>query len=284
MKAMATAGKPSGSSRPKAPSSKNVRPAAADILPERDQEAAPRHVNLASLLSKQTAFSSFRLWIIGDTPLITHAWSEKAKREMLAKQVKAIKPGKDPRDPHADFVSSLYEMGEVNGLKSYGFPATGVKNAILASAHKDKGIARVSVMSSLWMNAAMVRTRPALAGAICDMPLIRIWGDAPQNREDMVKIGSGLNKTANLAYRGQFTIWAMRITGKFNSAVLSPETLLFLLQESGLACGLGEWRNERRGMFGAFHVGTPEEEVEWEAFAAGEGELPVPASYTMAAE
>jgi hypothetical protein len=261
-----------------------TKPGVADILPEKDEESQPKHVNLASLLSKQTKFSSFKLWIVGDTPLITHAWSEKAKREMLAKQVKAIKPGKEARDPHADFVSSLYEMGEINGKKSYGFPATGVKNAILSSAHKDKGIARVSVMSSLWMDAQMVRTKPALAGAICDMPLIRIWGDAPQNREDMVKIGAGLSKTANLAYRGQFTIWAMKITGKFNAAVLSPETLLFLLQESGMASGLGEWRNERRGLFGAYHVGTTVEEAEWEAFAAGEGELPVPESYQMAAE
>ena len=245
----------------------------------------PQHHNLAQLLSKKTVHSSFRLWIVGDTPLITHAWSEKAKREMLAKQVKATKPGKEARDPHSDFVSSLYEMGKDSaGRLSYGFPATGVKNAILSSAHKDKGIARTGVMAALWIDAQMVRTRPALAGAICDMPLIRIYGDAPQNREDMVKIGAGLNKTANLAYRGQFTIWAMRVTGKFNAAVLTAEQLLFLVQESGMASGLGEWRNERKGMFGAFHVGTPEEEAEWEAFAAGTGPLPVPEAYKQAAE
>ncbi len=240
----------------------------------------PAHVNLASLLSTKTLFTSFRVWLIGDTPLIVHAWSEKAKREMLQKQVKATKPGKEARDPQADFVSSLYDMGD----GTYGFPVTGVKNAILASAHKDKGIPRTAVMASLWLDAQMVRVRPALSGSICDMPLVRIYGGEPEMREDMVKIGAGLNKTANLAYRGQFTIWAMNVSGRFDSAVLSPEALAFLIQGAGMSSGLGEWRNERKGVFGAFRLATSAEEIEWDAFAAGKGPLPLPENYRMAAE
>ncbi len=237
-------------------------------------------VNLGALLSTKPIFNAFRIWIVGDTPLITHAWSQKAKLEMLQKQVKASRAGKDARDPQADFVSSLYEMGD----GTYGFPATGVKNCILSAAHKDKGIARSAVMSALWIDAQMIRTRPALAGAVCDMPLVRIIGGDPEMREDMVKIGGGLNKIANLAYRGQFTVWAMKISGRFNASVITAENLAFLIQESGMASGLGEWRNERKGMFGAFHLATPAEEKQWEAFAADKGELPAPETYKMAAE
>lgn len=101
-------------------------------------------INLAALLSSRAVYQEFHLWIVGDTPLITHAWSHKAKTEMLQKQVKATKAGKEQRDPEADFVSSLYEMGKDKntGREIFGFPATGVKNCILASAHKDKGIAK----------------------------------------------------------------------------------------------------------------------------------------------
>lgn len=235
--------------------------------------------SLASSLSKKPAFKNFSMWLVGDTPIITHAWSEKARREMLQKQVKATKAGKEARDPESDFVSSLYEMGP----DCYGFPATGIKNCILSAAHKDKGIARSAVMSALWINAEMVRTRPALAGAICDMPLIRIFGSKPEMREDMVKIGSGLNKIANLAYRAQFTVWAMRVTGRFNSTVLTPDALAFLIQEAGMSSGLGEWRNERKGLFGAFHLAEAHEETAWDAFAAGKGEMPMPA-FAIAAE
>lgn len=237
------------------------------------------NISLAAALSKAATFKRFSVWLIGDTPLITHAWSEKARREMLQKQVKATKSGKEARDPQQDFASSLYEMGD----GAYGFPAMGIKNCVLSSAHKDKGIARTAVMGGLWIDADMVRTRPALAGAVCDMPLIRIWGTAPEMREDMVKIGSGLNKVANLAYRAQFTVWAMRISGKFNATTLTPEALAFLIQESGMSSGLGEWRNERKGMFGAFHLADADEEAAWDAYAAG-GALPVPASYKQAAE
>jgi hypothetical protein len=236
--------------------------------------------SLAGLLSTKAIFKRFSTWIVGDTPLITHAWSEKAKREMLQKQVKATKAGKEARDPDADFVSSLYEMGD----NAYGFPATGVKNCVLASAHKDKGIARSAVMAALFLDADMVRVRPALAAAICDMPLVRIWGDAPMMREDMVKIGAGLNKTANLAYRAQFTNWAIKVSGKFNSDVLTPEALAFLFSESGIACGLGEWRNERKGFFGSFHIATAEEEAAWDRFATGKGPLPISEAMKIAAE
>jgi hypothetical protein len=247
---------------------------------EPKREVSQEPINLGALLSTKPIFQSFHLWLVGDTPLITHAWSQKAKLEMLQKQVKATRAGKEARDPQADFVSSLYEMGD----GSYGFPATGVKNCILSSAHKDKGIARSAVMQALWIDAQMIRTRPALAGAVCDMPLVRIYGGEPEMREDMVKIGSGLQKIANLAYRGQFTVWAMKITGRFNASVLAPEALTFLINESGMASGLGEWRNERKGMFGAFHLANLQEQQAWEAFAAGKGTMPIPASYAMAAE
>lgn len=236
--------------------------------------------SLSGTLSKKATFKGFSAWVIGDTPLITHAWSEKAKREMLQKQVKAPKAGREPRDPHADFINSLYEFGD----GAYGFPATGVKNCILSEAHKDKGMAKKMVRSALWIDAAMVRTRPALSGAICDMPLLRIYGSDPEMREDMVKVGPGLNKTASLAYRGQFTVWAFKIVGRFNADLLTMEQLAYLIDDAGFACGVGEWRNERNGMFGAFHRATVEEEQAWEAFASGSGPLPVPDSFRQAAE
>lgn len=237
-------------------------------------------VSLAAALATKPQFKAFSIWLVGDTPLITHAWSEKAKREMLQKQVKAPKAGKEAKDPQADFVSSLYEMGD----GTYGFPATGFKNCILSAAHKDKGIPRSGVMAALWLDANLVRVRPALAGAICDMPLVRIYGPKPEMREDMVKIGSGLNKVANLAYRAQFTIWAVKIKGRFNAAGLNAEQLAFLISEAGMAFGVGEWRNEKKGMFGAFHLASVEEEDAWDAFATGKGGLPIPENYRQAAE
>lgn len=235
---------------------------------------------LGRVAAKPGEFKLFSCWLVGQTPLIVHAWSEKARREMLDKQVKVAKSGREAKDPYENFQASLYRIDK----DTFGFPATGVKNAILSSAHKDKGIPRSTVMSALWIDSDIVRTRPALAGAICDMPLLRVYGEEPQMREDMVRIGAGLNKKADLAYRGQFRIWAIRLTGRFNSTVLPLDQLVFLITEAGMSIGLGEWRNEKRGMFGSFAIATPEEEEAWEAFANGTGPLPVPEAFQIAAE
>lgn len=237
-------------------------------------------IDLGTLLSEKPAFQTFKIWLVGDTPLICHAWSEKARREMLQKQVKATKTGKEARDPQDDFVNSLYVIDK----NAYGFPVTGIKNAILSCAHKDKGIPRSVAQSALYLDADMVRTRPALTSAICDMPLVRIFGSAPEMREDMVRIGTSQNKTANLAYRGQFTTWAICVTGKFNPTVLTAQALAFLVSEAGIGIGIGEWRNEKKGMFGAFHIADAAERAAWERFASGKGALPTRNEFAEAAE
>ena len=241
------------------------------------EKRATAPISLASKLSKRAELVQFSFWIIGLTPLITHAWSEKARREMLSKQVKSVKGGKEARDPESDFVNSLYEISD----GQYGFPAMGIKNCILSAAHKDRGIPRSTAMTAIWLDAEMVRARPALAGAVCDMPLLKIFGTKPQMREDMVKIGSGINKIANLAYRGQFRNWGIRVTGELNSSVVTPEQLAFLVEECGRGAGIGEWRVERRGMFGSFRMANEAEEKEWEAFRAGKGPLQIPAESAM---
>jgi hypothetical protein len=232
-----------------------------------------------------SVLAEFGFWIVGDMPLIVHAWSTKAKEEMLSKQLKTAKVGREARDPDQDFLNSLYPMGEENGVPVYGFPATGLKNAILSVAHKDKGIAKTDVMSSLFIHGKMSRGVAAKAGAICDLPLIRLWAPPPSMREDMVKIGVGLNKTASLAYRGQFFPWAMRVTGNLNTVAISSENLAFLVREAGMACGLGEWRNERRGMFGSYHLASKAEAALWQAHAHG-GPMPpvLDTPLTIAAE
>ena len=46
--------------------------------------------------------STFELTLVGDSPLIVHAWSEKAKKEILDKQMKMC-----IRDSHSAFGSLM---------------------------------------------------------------------------------------------------------------------------------------------------------------------------------
>lgn len=62
-----------------------------------------------TLVIKEIILETVTLRIVGETPLIMHAWSEKAKREILDKQMKATKTSaKKAKNPVEDFIRSMY--------------------------------------------------------------------------------------------------------------------------------------------------------------------------------
>ena len=128
--------------------------------------------------------------IEGDTPLIMHAWSEKAKRMMLeAQQGKAKGKQKDVKNPVEDFINSMYWLTEqpteateaafekaiANGAK-FGFPVTAFKQAAISAAYR----------------MGWVKDKMGLRGAFfieSDFgDMIEIKSEPPVMREDMVKI------------------------------------------------------------------------------------------------
>lgn len=86
--------------------------------------------------------------------------------------------------------------------------------------------------------------------------LVRILGSEPRMREDMVRVGMG---TADLRYRAEFFPWFVKLKVRANLNVLSVEQLANLFNTAGFAVGVGEWRSERDGQNGLFHVGSEEE-------------------------
>ena len=79
---------------------------------------------------------------------------------------------------------------------------------------------------------------------------VRIHG-TPTIREDMVRVGMGV---ADLRYRGEFREWSVVLPIRFNTAVFTHEQIINLFNLGGFACGIGEWRPERGGSFGMYHV------------------------------
>lgn len=174
--------------------------------------------------------------LIGDSPLISHAWSKKAKEEMLAKQMKKAKAGKEAKDPEKDFQESLYHLPE----GGYGFPAVAFKAAAVTACTSVGSITKVAARQAFHVEGEMVR----------------IYGSEPRKREDMVRIGMG---TADIRYRGEFWPWWVVLEVRHNANVLSAEQIANLFSTAGFGVGVGEWRPERDGQFGRFHVALAEE-------------------------
>ena len=190
--------------------------------------------------------------LVGDTPLISHAWSEKAKREMLDKQMKAAKPGKEAKNPVEDFQQTLYQI-EGGG---YGFPSVAFKAAAVTACTSVAGITKVAARQAFHVVGEQSAVRGAFNGVLMRMDLVRILGSEPEMREDMVRIGQG---TADLRYRGQFWPWFTRVQVRFNRNVLSAAQIVNLFNTAGFGVGIGEWRSEKDGQYGSFHVATEAE-------------------------
>ena len=192
--------------------------------------------------------------IVGDTPLIMHAWSEKAKRMMLEAQMGVAKgKKKEAKNPVDDFIRSMYwltpmpedgtmesfEEAIANGAR-FGFPVTAFKQAAISAAYrmgwaKDK----MSMRGAFFIDSD-------------ENGMIEIHSDTPEMREDMVKVGMG---TADIRYRGEFKNWHADLTISYNAnGQYSLENIVNIINAGGYVCGVGEWRPERDGQNGMFHV------------------------------
>lgn len=170
------------------------------------------------------------LTLIGDSPLICHAWSKKAKEEMLAKQMKKAKQAKEAKDPEKDYQESLYHLPD----GGYGFPAVAFKSAAVDACSHIAGVTKVEARGAFHIIGDMVK----------------IEGE-PRMREDMVRIAMG---TADIRYRGEFPEWRCTLEIRFNANVLSEEQIRNLFNVGGFAIGVGEWRPQKDGSFGMFRV------------------------------
>lgn len=205
---------------------------------------------------KPIEMQTVEVTIKGDTPLIMHAWSEKAKRMMLeAQQGKAKGKKKEIKNPVEDFINSMYWLTEpptegteeafeaaiAKGAK-FGFPVTAFKQAAISAAYR----------------MGWVKDKMGLRGAFFIESdygeMTEIKSDVPVMREDMVKVGMG---TADLRYRGEFRNWSTTFRVKFNAnGQFSLENIINIINAGGTICGVGEWRPERDGQNGMFHVAT----------------------------
>ena len=224
----------------------------------------------------------YRLRIVGDSPLITHCWDAKAKRQILEKELgfptKRSKE-EEAKNPAADFASSMYWLTPMpdeltaenvneaieNGAR-FGFPLTGIKQAAISAAFrmgwaKDKMSLRGAFFikpefdgyysGDLKINWEKKRV-DIIPNVFHREPMVEIHADSVVMREDPVKVGMG---AADLRYRGQFENWYADLTLTYNTnGSKTIDEIMSIIAAGGYVCGLGEWRPERDGQYGMYHI------------------------------
>lgn len=219
----------------------------------------------ASVEIKPMELQTVEITIVGITPLIVHAWSEKAKRMMLDKQRgKATKTKHEIKIPVNDFMAACYwlteqpEMGDTDeeaeanfeaaiaaGAK-FGFPVTGIKQSVIMGAKRGGlDVVATELRGSFFLEGTTEASTVDIAEIISETPIMR---------EDMVKVG-GMSKTADIRYRPEFRNWEIPLRMTYNAnGKYSLEQLLNCFNVGGFVCGIGEWRPERDGQMGMYKL------------------------------
>lgn len=224
--------------------------------------------------TEEVAIRSFeqirtKIRIVGDSPLIIHNWNEKAKKEMLDTQTGKNKTKKKPcKMPFDDFARACYWITEMP-TETIKDPCNGemrdvVTEELFAQAIDDGakfGIRAISFKlagNSAAYRMGWVKNQMALRGAyILESEygeLAEIKGCIPALREDMVKVGMG---SSDLRYRPVFENWYCDLTLCINTGFgMTVDDIINVINAGGAGCGVGEWRLERDGLFGMYHVET----------------------------
>ena len=118
-------------------------------------------------------FRRLTLTIIGTPPgIVTHRFSEKAKKQMLEKQMATsrVKKKREPKDPQADFIASLYLLDKsgkrydtttlpkkLTADMRYGFPANGFKKSMVSACRVTEGLSMAEAKQLFFVVGDVVR-------------------------------------------------------------------------------------------------------------------------------
>ena len=245
-----------------------------EVKQAENKKSEPQRIKIKTFPVKKA-----RIKIVGDSPLLVHAWSEKAKRLMLeAQQDPDPKKGKgktkkhEIREPFADFVNAAYWISakpEVDGLPdeeqhrlfeeawengaTFGFPVIAFKKAAVTAVWSAGLITSQPFMKRLFHVHAVNGTH---VGSGQELAVIKT-DDPPEFCEDMVKVGP--QKTADLRYRPAFRNWSTELEIELiETGTFTMEDIISAFALGGFMNGVGEWRVEKDGEFGCFHVESVE--------------------------
>jgi len=172
------------------------------------------------------------------SPLVIHAFAEKAKQEIRDKQAKKAKKAKEERNPHEEFLAARY----VDAQGRECAPITAIKKAIISAATAFDDLTKVGLRQAVFVDS--------LVSPGSSLVPIELHDGSPavgEMREDAVTIGIN---TRGLSYRPEYKEWQLRVRVEFNQRLVSEEQLLALIDQAGWGVGICEGRPEKSSALG----------------------------------
>lgn len=206
----------------------------------------PTHAGMETITIPAMDLRRVRFRIVGLTPYVSQAWSERRVAEIEARQSTAARgrPRKSGRDPEKDFRESIHHTPDGHP----GVPAAAFKSCAYAAAPM----------------VDLERTRVKTVRVESQGGVVPIVGSEPRMRRDMRPLTNG---HMDPVYRAEYFPWRVRLAVVFNAALLSAAQIVNLYRVAGFHIGVGEGRpGSKRGScaldLGTFDVAMDEDLVE----------------------
>ena len=185
------------------------------------------------------------LCVVGTSPLIYNAMSEKTRHELLLPKGKknAVEKAANLKHiPIEEYRNSVYmHIGENHPTRLF-FPAGGFKRAMANAALDMPGLKKSQIGRWIWVEGNNVD--------IYGIPQLFM---TPVRSADM-------NRTPDIRTRAILPTWACQLRINYVRPHLKEKPLINLLAAAGLLSGIGDWRQEKgSGSYGQFQVVGPDD-------------------------
>jgi hypothetical protein len=211
---------------------------ASDLKIGKKAKQAPPVAGNPKVKIRPLALEKMTLILIADGQARMNRFSEKAAAQILAKHMGKQYPEKEIKDPYLNMMRALHIIyDDRTGDHLIGAPAIAFKRAAIRGA-KMVGACMKDMQAAFHVRAKLVE----LVGA-------------PEMDVDAVR-NSGV---ADIRIRPRFDEWGVCLPIIYNEGQVSPEQIVQFFLAGGFGCGFGEYRLEKGGDDGGFHVGSRQE-------------------------
>lgn len=194
--------------------------------------------------------------LFGSSPMIMNRFAFKAWQELLFPSIKQNRAGLEQslkHDPYAEYKGAIYLSREQDSKKTAIHLPTGSIHGAIASVALDiPGTAKAKIERL----TKVVTVNVELYGI-------------PEIFCAMVR-NSDPNRTPDVRTRPIFPRWGCAITISYVKRILSEKTVYRLAGAAGKIVGIGDWRGQKGGPYGAFDI-VGDDHVGWVNLLKTEG-------------